>query len=103
MLFSGLTQETFWVTVSFHNLWLIYMVIFALVLKMSYVRSQNEEDRNIFVAMIILPTIAVGDGLEDLVRKKIDSYVAKSNYTAIKSNISYEALPNNTKPESKSK
>ena len=44
-----------------------------------------------FVAMIILPTIAVGDGLEDLVRKKIDSYVAKSNYTAIKSNISFKS------------
>lgn len=41
MLFSGLTQETFWVTVSFHNLWLIYMVLFALVLKMSYVQESK--------------------------------------------------------------
>lgn len=49
-----------------------------------------------FVVMIFFPITAIGDGLEDLVRKKIDSYVAKSNYTAIKSNISYEALPNNT-------
>ncbi len=37
MLFSGLTQETFWVTTAFHNLWLSYMVIFALILKISNV------------------------------------------------------------------
>lgn len=41
MLFSGLTQETFWVTTAFHNLWLIYMVIFALVLKISYVQESQ--------------------------------------------------------------
>jgi O-antigen ligase len=41
MLFSGLTQETFWVTAAFHNLWLIYMVIFALVLKMSCVQESK--------------------------------------------------------------
>lgn len=39
MLFSGLTQETFWVTNAFHNLWLFYMVIFALVLKISNVQE----------------------------------------------------------------
>lgn len=41
MLFSGLTQETFWVTTAFHNLWLIYMVVFALVLKISYVQESK--------------------------------------------------------------
>jgi protein involved in polysaccharide export with SLBB domain len=45
--------------------------------------------------MIILRTTAGGEVLEDLIRKKIDSYVPKSNYTTIKSNISYDALPNN--------
>jgi protein involved in polysaccharide export with SLBB domain len=48
-----------------------------------------------FIAMIILRTTAGGEVLEDLIRKKIDSYVPKSNYTTIKSNISYDALPNN--------
>ncbi len=49
-----------------------------------------------FVAMIILPASTVGDGLEDIVRKKIDSYLTKSNYPVITSNISYGTLTNNS-------
>lgn len=39
LLFSGITQETFWVTTAFHNLWLFYMVIFALILKISNIQE----------------------------------------------------------------
>lgn len=52
--------------------------------------------RIFLVTMIILHTTAGGEVLEDLIKKKFDSYVAKSNYTTMNSNISYEALNNNS-------
>lgn len=49
----------------------------------------------VIIAMSILNTSVNGEVLEDLIKKKIDGYVAKSNYTMMKSNISYDGLSKN--------
>jgi O-antigen ligase len=33
LLFSGLTQESFWVTSALHNLWVFYMIFLAIIMK----------------------------------------------------------------------
>ncbi len=47
-------------------------------------------------ALAIAQTSINADVLEDLIKKKIDSYVTKSNYSMMKSNISYDGLGKNT-------
>ncbi len=49
--------------------------------------------KTIFSLLVLIIQMSIyGEVLEDLIKKKIDSYVAKGNYSMMKSNISYDGL-----------